>query len=182
MHNPIIKDILSNGRHYGMTLLVLCQYLNQMHPENRDQLDYLGMLYTSNQKNVRKVHEEYVNICDMRTFKCVLNACTSNRGMCYIDNTKNPRIIEDCVFFKQMPWPCNFAPVGSKEVRDYGNIHYIETQPKQNKKETVFNTNIDNNTDSDTCEDIPLALSNKCVFTDRKGSIIISKQNTQHHL
>jgi len=128
MFSRIMRDMLSNGRHYGMTIIILAQYLNQMHSENRDQIDYLGMLYTSNLRNLKKVQEEYVNVSDLRTFKCVLKACSSNRGMCWIDNTKNPEKIDDCVFFKRndMEVIKNMGRVGSSDIQTYGEEHYFD--------------------------------------------------------
>lgn len=199
MHSPIIKDILSNGRHYGMTVLILCQYLNQMHAENRDQLDYLCMLYTSNQRNIKKIHEEYVNICDLRTFKYVLNACTDKKGMCWIDNTKNPSVIEQCVFFKKMIWPYEFHKVGAPSIRKYGHSHYLDCKEKTNEEETIKCDSSNKyqkdsfmvdgvDTDSDEGNDwmmdnIPEhILANKCVYTDKRGSIIIRKEVTKEKI
>ena len=179
MFDPIIRDILSNGRHYGMTLLILCQYLNQMHSENRDQIDYVGMLYTSNQKNIKKIHDEYVNVCDIRTFKCVLNACTTQKGMCWIDNTKIPKTIDDCVFFKRIPWPPEFQKVGTSHVRTYGNCHYIEM--KKNKVTESSSVDLSDGSDSEHSDEgffrpgeIPLhILHRKNIFTDAKGTVSV---------
>lgn len=132
MFSRIMRDMLSNGRHYGMTVIILAQYLNQMHSENRDQIDYLGMLYTSNLRNLKKVQEEYVNVSNLRTFKCVLNACAADKGMCWIDNTANPEKIEECVFFKRMDMETvrNMSKeenkLGSKHVKKYALEHYFD--------------------------------------------------------
>jgi len=164
MHSPIMKDILSNGRHYGMTVLILCQYLNQMHSENRDQIDYLGMLYTSNQKNIRKVHEEYVNICDLRAFNYVLNACTTEKGICWIDNTKSPSKIEECCYFKRSPWPMEFGKVGKECVRKYGNGHYLD---KHNLSSTaVESVDILSNNDASHTKPDPGCTKVKMKYVD----------------
>lgn len=190
MHSKIMKDILSNGRHYGMTIMILCQYLNQMHAENRDQLDYIGLLYTSNHRNIKKIAEEYVNVCDLRTFKFVLNACTRRKGMCWIDNTKNPGSIEDCVYFGRMSWPCDFTVLGSSEVRDYGQAHLMNQkrnercsgvtkyQDHEHHEKNNDRDGPDTDTEDGTCEDdnVPFSvdyMSNRRVFTDRIGSFVV---------
>jgi hypothetical protein len=191
MRDPIINDLLSNGRHYGMTLVFLCQYLNQLHLENRNQIDYLGMLYTSNQKNIKKVHEEFANVAELRTFRFVLNACTTNRGMCWIDNTTNPTTIEEFIYYKKMIWPYTFETIGNNNIRDYGKNHYHSLDQQKNslkKTKTHANTtfdDIDTNSDDDSDDKNnhsllqnlpPHILSTKSVYTDKKGSIIIRKQ------
>lgn len=195
MHSDIMKDLLSNGRHYGITLMILCQYLNQMHSENRDQIDYLGVLYTSNKRNIKKVHEEYVNMCDIRTFSFVLNACTSKKGMCWINNTKNPSSIEQCVFFKRMTWPYEFKRVGSQHIRKYGNTHFLDVTDKSTSSLSLSNTkqynnpfsvgggSIDTDSDDSTKNDFnlntndipPHILSNKSTFQDKKGAFVVKK-------
>jgi hypothetical protein len=171
MHSAIMKDLLSNGRHYGITLLILCQYLNQMHAENRDQLDYLGMLHTSNRKNIKKVHDEYVNMCEYRTFQFVLNACTLKRGLCWINNVGNQSNIENTVFFKKLPWPYDFEKVGSHHIRAYGTKHHAEQKknPKPSFRYKIENTNTQgydrNSSDSEDTN----------TFVDKKGSFIVKK-------
>jgi hypothetical protein len=87
MHSSVIKDILSNGRHYGMYCVFLMQYITQLHPANRSQMDYIGLLSTSNQNNLKKVWTEYAGQCDFKVFLKIISAATANFGMCWIDNT-----------------------------------------------------------------------------------------------
>lgn len=170
MHSDVMKDLLSNGRHYGITVIILCQYLNQMHCENRDQLDYVMMLYTSNIKNIKKIHDEYVNICDIRTFKYILNACTLNKGACWIDNTKNTINVNETVFYKKMTIPINFNCVGSQTFKEYGNLHIL------NNTDDID----DNISDNDVADILDIASEvmrdNNTTYTDNKGMITIQKQ------
>lgn len=127
MHSDIIRDLLSNGRHYGMYLIILVQYLNQMHPVNRDQLDYVGILHTSNAKNIDKLYNEYCNACDRRVFAAVLKALTSNRGMCWIDNTASSVLLSDCIFYKELHTTQGALPVGSAKARMYSDQRYCSS-------------------------------------------------------
>ena len=191
MHSDIMKDILSNGRHYGMFILILAQYLNQMHCENRDQLDYLGILHTSNNRNVKKLHEEYCNICEIRTFKYILKALTTDKGLCWIDNTNNPSSISQFVFFKQLPWPCKFLPVCPDYVDMYATRHFLSNWDREVQKHIsndISEATVNVDTDGeDITEDIDLQdnsiLNNRLVFNDKYGSIIVrknlSKQKTE---
>jgi hypothetical protein len=177
MHSNIIKDILSNGRHYGMTLVILCQYLNQLHPENRDQLDYLGILYTSNHKNIKKIHEEYVNMTDIRTFKFVVNACTVDRGCCWVDNTTTPSTIDECVFYKRIH-TLPSASIGHAYMYEFSRTHLLdekELTTKQQNNEVTHNLS-DSNSDS-MDEDVLKAdiLNPSRVYSDKHGDVRICK-------
>ena len=124
MHSDVMKDLLSNGRHYGLYIIILVQYLNQMHAVNRDQLDYIGVLHTTNSRNIDKLFNEYCNVCDKLVFAAILKALTCNRGLCWIDNTISSAHINECIFYKeleQMP-PCN--PVGGDLFRQYSTERY----------------------------------------------------------
>jgi hypothetical protein len=192
MHSDIMKDILSNGRHYGMFIIILAQYLNQMHAENRDQLDYIGVLYTSNQRNIKKLWEEYISVVEMRTFKYILKALTSKKGLCWIDNTQNPACVSDCIFFKHMTWPCDVKPVGSLGVRSYSQQHFMgSNKPKKPAAKVnmmIGKATIDVDTDGeeddeeptlfDTFAHLPEILPNRSMFHDRRGSVIIRKTLT----
>ncbi len=197
MHSNIMKDIVSNGRHYGTTIIILSQYLNQLHPENRDQIDYLCMLHTSNGKNLKKVFEEYINLYDLRTFRYVLNACTVNFGMCFIDNTKPVTRLEEFVFFKRIPDNTKLDNLGSYHVRKYGRNHFAPSIRSMNIQikpayEPVINLRYASSTDSDSeysdAEELAnrelldtMAASeryNTNVFTDNKGIITIQKQKS----
>ena len=173
MHSNLMKDLLSNGRHYGMFIIILSQYLNQMHAVNRDQLDYLGVLYTNNQKNITKIYEEYVNVCDRRTFNWVLLSLTTKRGMCWIDNTKTPTLVSDCVFHKKIPLPLNFVSVESRAVRDFAKLRYMskekQLQINDHRKTRDRVLKIDSGSDDEHLR------NDRNEYTDHKGTLVVYK-------
>lgn len=124
MHSKIMRDLLSNGRHYGMTIIILAQYLMQMHIENRGNLDYVGVLFTNNIKDIKKIADEYVSCCDLRLFKYILTSLTKNRGLCWIDNTKQAMDISDCIFHKKMVWPFKMKRLGREEANRYADKRF----------------------------------------------------------
>lgn len=155
MHHPTMRDLLSNGRHYGMYIFTLAQYLNQMHSENRDQLDYIGVLFTANSKNLKKIHDEFISVCDIRVFQYLVKSLTTNHGLCWIDNTTNPSDISECIFYKTIvPWPYQYKPVESDDVRRYAEEHYI---------------------DSNFTQDLPLISDLRQHVTDNRGGLVIKK-------
>jgi len=92
MYHKTIKDLMSNGRHYGIYCVFLLQYLNQFHPQNRAQLDYVGLLHTNNVNHLKKVHIEYSPNCELKLFRAILSTATRDKGLCWIDNTKHVEV------------------------------------------------------------------------------------------
>lgn len=128
MHSEIMRDILSNGRHYGMYVIILCQYLNQMHSVNRDQLDYVGILYTSNITNLKKLYNEYLNVCGFHTFKAIVQGVTDNRGICWIDNTKSSSILQKCVYYYHLKFPLDPVRLGSSNTWNFSERYHLSDE------------------------------------------------------
>jgi hypothetical protein len=124
MHSDVMKDLLSNGRHYGLYIIILVQYLNQMHAVNRDQLDYVGVLHTTNSRNIDKLFNEYCNVCDKLVFAAILKALTCNRGLCWIDNTVSSAKINESLFYKEFEQMPTSGPVGGSTFRQYSDARY----------------------------------------------------------
>lgn len=87
MHSSVMNDLMANGRHYGMYTVFLLQYLTQLHPQNRCQLDYAGILATNNLKNLKTLHSEYGGNCSLNIFMRIVSAATNDYGVCWVDNT-----------------------------------------------------------------------------------------------
>ena len=180
MHSATMKDLLSNGRHYGMYIILLVQYLNQMHAVNRDQLDYIGVLFTANTKNIRKLYEEYINVCDLRTFEYTLHAITANRGLCWIDNTKSPEDISGLVYFRNLPKCYTLAPVEPWYIREHAHKFFVdEANLKKMKVHAFLQPTVNIETDGEDNTDFEQAMA-AVSFRDKKGIFTVCKyQNKQ---
>lgn len=150
MNHPVVTDFCSNGRHYGCKILMGLQHFNQLNSENRDQLDYIGMLHTKNKKNIEKVHDEYGTFVVMKLFRELLTGATLNRGMFWIDNTQCSDDIKDCLKKVRLPMPLNLTkkqakecldkivnvPLGNHNVWEYGKKHYLEAESEDDEEES----------------------------------------------
>lgn len=138
MHSKTIRDLTSNGRHFGIDLIMLLQYITQMYTDSRSQLDYVGMLQTANTSSVDRVYKEYVGTpcCDLKVFHYLLSACTGKKGRAmWIDNTA-PMSIER-IFFVTIPWPVPRILLGHKKFIDFGRSHYLSTRRQSELQKTA---------------------------------------------
>lgn len=134
MHCKMIKDLCANGRHYGMDVVFILQYLNQMAPENRDQLDYVFLMQTTNSKSIDKVFSEYVTktCCPTHIFNYLLAASTSRKGRCMlIDNARGSMMLQERLFFVKIPFPIARGPFGNKEYVTYAKKHYLSQRRQE---------------------------------------------------
>lgn len=123
MNHPVVRDLYNNGRHYGITVVSNLQYLKQLPAQNRDNIDYLGVLYVRNSKGVRDLYDEFGGSIKFKEFKSVLAKATLNRGLCWIDNIVTPVTVNDFMFFRRLAWPLSTYVVGSDLLKKYAANH-----------------------------------------------------------
>jgi len=167
MKSNIIRDILANGRHYGMFTLIMVQYYYQIPRRCRENIDYLGLLRTNNKDNLRKIHTELVGHTTARAFRFCSAALTGDFGLLFIDNTTPTAVkVSDSVFYKNSDPRQNRKRTEHELVTQYGLAHsrnHTTTTPEQKKQIQVPSQ--ENHTDTYKYE-----------FKDRTGSVLIIKQ------
>ena len=176
VNHKVLQDIFSNGRHYGMFLVIIIQYWNQLNRELRFQIDYIGLLNIRNEDTMKKVFKEFVNLGDERIFKYAMLTANKDWGMCWIENRKSVLTMQECVFFYKVDHEEKVAPVGSQRVRAFVERH---TLVGDGANKIMFDDS-DEIRDADEDEDLEDGFNLdeiRSVFTDRKGTITIFKQS-----
>jgi len=141
MKNPIIKDLLQNGRHYGITYIFTSQSPLGLTPELRNNFDYVFLLADNFHNNIKKLYDHYAGMFPHFTlFKQAFSKLTENYSALVITNrSKSQKINEIICWYKAPNYKNpNIRPnsVGSKQLWEYHENNYNkEWQKKQlNKK------------------------------------------------
>lgn len=130
--SELVNEFACNHRHLGIAIVFLCQYFNQLPPGVRDQLDYIAMLNTSNDENIRKVYSTYVGASVVRkrsSFSMLLQAATPGPGKAlWIDNgaTKQTGEASGKLFYLEVPWPVDYHVVGTPDMLHSADRHYTK--------------------------------------------------------
>lgn len=61
---PILRKFHMNCRHIGATIIICAQYVMDLGPDKRSQIDYAFMLRNSIPKEIEKIRENYVPVMD----------------------------------------------------------------------------------------------------------------------
>lgn len=61
---PVMRQFHMNCRHIGVTLIVCAQYMMDLGPDKRNQIDYAFFLKNNVPKEIEKIRENYVPIFD----------------------------------------------------------------------------------------------------------------------
>lgn len=100
MKEESIREIIFNGRHYGITLILTFQFMMDLKPEMRANIDYVFVCKEGKKDNVERLYKYFFGMFDkVSDFKKTLNACTNDYGCLVLDNTSRSDRIEDQVFW-----------------------------------------------------------------------------------
>jgi len=130
--SELVNEFACNHRHLGIAIVFLCQYFNQLPPGVRDQLDYIVMLNTSNDDNIKKVYSTYVGasvVGKRKSFSMLLQAATPGPGKAlWIDNgaTKQTGEASGKLFYLEVPWPVDYHVVGTPDMLHSADRHYTK--------------------------------------------------------
>jgi len=96
----VFRDVLMNGRHFNFLILITVQYLMDMAPELRSQVDFVFVLKENIIANIERLWKYFFGVVEsVQTFKSILMACTDNYGALVLDNTSLSNNLSDSLFY-----------------------------------------------------------------------------------
>ena len=100
MKSKTIRDLFMNGRHYKCFFIAAVQWLMDLGPDLRTQVDYVVALRENIVSNRERLYKYFFGVFpNYEDFSRVFDACTANFECLVIDNTVNSNKIEDCIFW-----------------------------------------------------------------------------------
>lgn len=100
------RRLFMNGRHYNVFVLVTCQYLVDLEPGLRNQIDYVVMLNETSPDTIEKLYQYFAKriFPTFRSFTQTLESCTENREALVLNKRAHPKDLEEAVqFFRASP-------------------------------------------------------------------------------
>lgn len=95
-----IRDLFMNGRHLSVTLCNAVQYVMDMGPDLRTQVDYVFALRENIISNKMKLWKYFFGMFERYDdFAKVMDKCTANHGALVMDNTTGSCNVQDCIFW-----------------------------------------------------------------------------------
>lgn len=127
-NSETMRDIFMNGRHYHVFFVILLQYVMDIGPSIRSQIDYVFILRCTGVDDRKKIYKNFFGIFpDFETFEKVFDQCTEGFDCIVLDNTVRSNKIEDCVFwYRAQPRPPNFRLCN----REAWKLHYMFYEPQ----------------------------------------------------
>jgi len=100
MRTREMRDIFMNGRHLKLSVSIACQYLLDLPPDLRAQIDYIIVTRDMILANKMKLYKYFFGMFERyEDFAKTMDKCTENFGVLVMDNTVQSSNIEDCIFW-----------------------------------------------------------------------------------
>lgn len=100
MKSTEMREIHMNGRHFNLYFINSMQYVMDMGPDLRSQVDYLFVLKENVISNRQKIHKYFFGMFqDYDEFSLVMDKCTNNHECLVLDNTQPENDLSNCVYY-----------------------------------------------------------------------------------
>lgn len=94
------RKLLMNGRHSKIFTIISAQYLMDLGPDLRANIDFVFVLRENIKSNREKIYQYFAGVFpDYQSFEDVLVACTEDNEALVLDQNSLSYNISDCVFF-----------------------------------------------------------------------------------
>jgi len=114
-----IREVFMNGRHMSLTVLIACQYIMDMGPDLRSQVDYVFALRENIISNRQRLWKYFFGMLGKyEDFARLMDACTENYTCLVLDNTVKSNKLEDCIFWYRAEPSIPHFTIGIKAVED----------------------------------------------------------------
>ncbi|OUU49628.1 MAG: hypothetical protein CBC12_07335 [Candidatus Puniceispirillum sp. TMED52] len=100
LKSTAMRDLFFNGRHLNVGLICAVQYLMDISPELRTNIDYLCSMRENTISNRQKLHKFFFGqYAKFEEFDRVMSACTQNYSALIMDATVASTKPEDCIYW-----------------------------------------------------------------------------------
>lgn len=141
-----IRDLFMNGRHMHISLCNAVQYVMDMGPDLRTQVDYVFALRENIISNKIKLWKYFFGMFEKyEDFAKVMDKCTENHGCLVMDNTTGSCSVDECIFWYKAEMNLPEFKIGSpaflklseKYIKSDKDRHRDEMEQKEMEKITA---------------------------------------------
>lgn len=128
MNNNALRQLASSGRHNFVNMFILSQYIFQVPTHVRTQFDYIFMMQTFSDRNMKPIHKEYLSMMDMATMKAVVQSVTANYGCLVIHTGARSGKFEEMCYHARIPATevGRVNRLGKEEQWAYSDQYYFD--------------------------------------------------------
>ena len=127
-----MRMLFMNGRHRKIFFLAAVQYLMDLPPDLRANVDFVFALKENIIANREKLWKNFFGMFnDYKDFSMVMNSCTAGYDCMVLDNTVRSNSIADCVFWYRADRTIDTFHVGSPGIWKLHDLFYKKPGAKE---------------------------------------------------
>ena len=127
-----MREIFMNGRHRKVFFMAAIQYLMDIGPDLRTQVDYVFALRENIISNREKLWKFFFGMFeDYKDFAVVMNQCTAGHDCLVLDNTVKSTRVEDCVYWYRADPDIPEFQMGAPGIWDLDAKHYTDREERR---------------------------------------------------
>jgi energy-coupling factor transporter ATP-binding protein EcfA2 len=124
LRDKATRELFMNGRHYRILVVITCQYLMDIGPDLRNQIDFVFVLKDNIKNNREKIYEYFAGVFPtFASFQKVFIKCTEDREAMVLHNSSLSHKVGDCVFFYKARPNLHYR-LGCDEYWRFSNQNY----------------------------------------------------------
>lgn len=137
INDPNMREILMNGRHLEIFLMISAQYLMDLSRDLRGQFSYVFLFQDNDLGNIERLWKNWAGMVPtFDAFYAIFKKFTQKRGCLVIDVQSRSDKIEDCIFWYKSETRDPYFKVGS---RAYWIYHFANVKPDDDESDEEQN-------------------------------------------
>ncbi len=126
--DPLVSELLFNGRHRQITYILTMQYPLGITPELRSNFDYVFLLAEDYISNLKRIYEHYAGMFpDFNSFRQVFTKLTDNfASMVIINRGSRTNLYDKIAFYKAPNLEKEKFMFGCNQFKNFHNNNYKE--------------------------------------------------------
>lgn len=137
--DPLIYELMFNGRHYKILFMLTMQSPLGISPELRSNFDYFFLLATDIENHMKKLYENYAGMFrNVGEFRTVFKQLTVDHQAMVIANTSADRPFQEKVYWYKAS-NIKVDMVGCAQFKDYHKDNY---DSKWYKNKPIYDANL----------------------------------------
>lgn len=127
LREKCMRALFMNGRHWKVYMLITAQYLMDVPPDVRTNIDYVITLREPSLQNRKRLYDTFFGIFPTFDMFCqVMDKCTENYECLVLDNVTKSNKLDDIVFWYKAKVRDNFRMGSPMFWRFHGNNYNPE--------------------------------------------------------
>lgn len=128
-----LREMFMNGRHWKLFSMITLQYIMDMPPDLRQNIDYVIVLKDNMLKNLRKLHDNFFGVIDdFSVFVEIMKQITEDHGALVLDNTSNSNDLTSMLY-----WYKAKERKFRMGTREFWQMHNKQYNPRHAEEDTM---------------------------------------------